>query len=312
MKKVCTKCRIEKDLNEFNKEKRSKDSLRSWCKDCVKNYRDSHKEERKINDKKRIQKYQQNIRKNGYPVIKKTCTRCGLEKDLNEFNKCKASKDGLQYHCRNCDNRQSKRYDDSHKEEKKRYDKKYKDSHKKETKKATKKRIQKYQQDIEENGYPITKKVCTKCEIEKSLDSFYKSKYFKDGYVNRCKVCCKEYSDSHKEEKSKYDKKYSQTKKRRLSKSIGSSKRRALEKSTSDGTVTYEYCKMLLEKQDNRCIYCNKRFSKKVKRSLDHKIPFKRNGTHTAKNVHFVCINCNSSKGIKTHEEYLEILKKEK
>jgi hypothetical protein len=32
----------------------------------------------------------------------KKCSHCSLEKSLNEFNKSKSSKDGLQYVCKNC------------------------------------------------------------------------------------------------------------------------------------------------------------------------------------------------------------------
>jgi len=32
-------------------------------------------------------------------------------------------------------------------------------------------------------------KVCRKCQIEKSLDSFHKHKQMKDGYLNICKSC---------------------------------------------------------------------------------------------------------------------------
>ena len=32
----------------------------------------------------------------------KTCTKCGVEKTLDSFNKQKASKDGLQYKCKDC------------------------------------------------------------------------------------------------------------------------------------------------------------------------------------------------------------------
>ena len=33
-KKICSKCKIEKDVCEFNKRKDSKDGLRGYCKKC--------------------------------------------------------------------------------------------------------------------------------------------------------------------------------------------------------------------------------------------------------------------------------------
>ena len=32
----------------------------------------------------------------------KTCTKCGIEKDVNHFSKCKSAKDGLQSYCKVC------------------------------------------------------------------------------------------------------------------------------------------------------------------------------------------------------------------
>lgn len=42
--KTCTKCKIEKSLNEFHKDKTTKDGLGPHCKLCVKRYTDSRKE----------------------------------------------------------------------------------------------------------------------------------------------------------------------------------------------------------------------------------------------------------------------------
>jgi hypothetical protein len=40
--KLCGKCKIEKEINEFHKNKNCKDGLAYWCKDCCKNYRISN------------------------------------------------------------------------------------------------------------------------------------------------------------------------------------------------------------------------------------------------------------------------------
>ena len=44
VKKQCTKCKIEKDFTEFNKNKRTKDGLHSQCKQCKKEYRDKNRD----------------------------------------------------------------------------------------------------------------------------------------------------------------------------------------------------------------------------------------------------------------------------
>lgn len=42
--KTCTKCEIEKELDQFSKGKGTKDGLQYWCKECIKEYRHDNKE----------------------------------------------------------------------------------------------------------------------------------------------------------------------------------------------------------------------------------------------------------------------------
>ena len=51
----------------------------------------------------------------------KRCSRCKIEKELNEFNKDKSSKDGLRYRCKLCE----KQYYQLNREEKNQYQKQY-------------------------------------------------------------------------------------------------------------------------------------------------------------------------------------------
>lgn len=38
-KKICTKCKVEKDVNDFGKKDANKDGLQSYCKACTKAYK---------------------------------------------------------------------------------------------------------------------------------------------------------------------------------------------------------------------------------------------------------------------------------
>lgn len=49
--------------------------------------------------------------------ITKTCSKCGISKLLNEFHKDKSKKDGRKSCCGKCDNKRSKKYQQSHKKE---------------------------------------------------------------------------------------------------------------------------------------------------------------------------------------------------
>ena len=88
--KICTKCKIEKDTSEFNKSSYTKNGMQCWCKDCLKQRHNENHPEIKHRD----------IYKNkpGF----KTCTKCKIEKSIEEFGKSNRDKDGLQDWCREC------------------------------------------------------------------------------------------------------------------------------------------------------------------------------------------------------------------
>jgi hypothetical protein len=60
---------------------------------------------------------------------------------------------------------------------------------------------------LEGTGVKPTKK-CSKCQTEKSLDSFCKHKNMKDGLNNNCKDCVKEYNNKNKQQIKEYKSKY--------------------------------------------------------------------------------------------------------
>ena len=51
MTKICSRCKIEKTLSEFGKDKKTKDGLNYWCKECCKVYRVDNKERKYTYDK---------------------------------------------------------------------------------------------------------------------------------------------------------------------------------------------------------------------------------------------------------------------
>lgn len=79
--KICSKCRISKPLNEFNKRKESIDGRRNQCKECE---RDRRRSTDKIN------------------VSEKICRKCGLMKPSCEFRKNINTKDNLHSMCKTC------------------------------------------------------------------------------------------------------------------------------------------------------------------------------------------------------------------
>lgn len=81
----------------------------------------------------------------------KICTKCGIEKELIEFNTRKDSKDGYRNECKLCKNRVINTIDNSH--------------------------------------YINHYKTCSSCKIEKNISEFYKAKGRKFGVKSNCKNC---------------------------------------------------------------------------------------------------------------------------
>lgn len=63
MKKICSICKKEKDISEFNKKTVSKDGLDTKCRDCQKAYDKSRKEIKKLYDKQYKQNNEDKIKK---------------------------------------------------------------------------------------------------------------------------------------------------------------------------------------------------------------------------------------------------------
>lgn len=64
----------------------------------------------------------------------------------------------------------------------------------------------------------MNKKICTKCNIEKDTNQFYKLKTGKFGVRSECKECAKEYYENNKETIVSYKKEYYKINKEKLSK----------------------------------------------------------------------------------------------
>jgi len=202
-------------------------------------------------------------------MMTKICTKCGLERDLEEFYNVKNYKNGKASACKLCYTKYSKKYYNLNIDVKKEYSKKYRKTHKEKRKK-------------------------------------YDKEYHKIHKEERNK-CSKKYRKIYKKKVKEYNKKYLQTEKGKLIKLVNNVKRRAQKIATEDNTINYETLNKLLQQQNNKCPYCGESFEKVVKH-LDHKIPYARGGTHTIKNVHYVCKYCNLSKNTKTHKEFVKEL----
>ena len=81
--KKCSKCGIEKDTTEFHSAKRNRDGLRGWCKSCVRDYAQTHKD--KNNESKRRNAYKHKEYHKEY--VKKWKKTESYKKWWNEYKK---------------------------------------------------------------------------------------------------------------------------------------------------------------------------------------------------------------------------------
>jgi len=164
---------------------------------------------------------------------KKTCSKCGIEKEFDEFYRSSKSKNGRTSSCKKCNNKSLHNYHRNKKikeatkilndgckicvkcnenkellefnKTRKSYDG-YTEKcteciniKKEEIKKKTKQKNKKLAKIRKEKGY----KICKQCMINKNLNDFFKSKDTKDGYYSKCKECCKEFNLKNNEKNKK-------------------------------------------------------------------------------------------------------------
>jgi hypothetical protein len=123
----------------------------------------------------------------------KKCTKCGLEKNLNEFYNNATKNDGKDSHCKKC----VKERQFINKKQIQNQQKKYYENNKD-------KIIEKRHNRIAIKRDNIISKICTSCNIEKLLNEFHKSRFGKDGYSSQCKSCRSEYSKKRYENKKEH------------------------------------------------------------------------------------------------------------
>jgi hypothetical protein len=94
--KKCSTCKEEKDVNQYLRNKFTKDGLGSYCLSCRKDY---HKKWRLKNPRLSLKTI---AKKELLLKGKKKCTKCGECKAIDMFHNSKISKDGLSSNCKAC------------------------------------------------------------------------------------------------------------------------------------------------------------------------------------------------------------------
>jgi hypothetical protein len=257
-KKICSKCKIEKDISEFGIVRRNKDGRMSMCKACHKEIRmPEDKEKRKLREsdpefKRKKKEYNRQYAKR--PEVKKR----NNEKMKNYFKSPKGRKYMKEY---------MKEYN---------------------SKPENKNRFKEYMREYYKRPEVIAKRNTPE---NKARNNEYQREYLKKPGVKQKR---KEYNQRPEVKKRKREV-YEKTPEWRAAHCKVMHKRRAKIKDL-EYSLTLEQWEKIIELQGNKCALCGKRFTKKNPATRDHIIPASRAGPYTMENTQAVHAACNSKK----------------
>jgi 5-methylcytosine-specific restriction endonuclease McrA len=196
----------------------------------------------------------------------KRCSRCGVEKALGEFSNQSRNKDGKQPKCKQCD----RKYIESNKDRIALQRKEYRNKNKDKIKEGGIEYYALHRDEILEKRRNISNKTLVTTR--------------RRGYIK------------HRKERLERNKAYQRSPQGKTILAGLRHKRRSVIKNV-ECTLTLPQWNKILELQQNRCILCEKRFTKKDPATRDHIIPvIPYNGPFTMENTQALCRSCNSKK----------------
>ena len=225
----------------------------------------------------------------------KTCSKCGEDKPLSEYNRHKSTRDKLRPECKACEIEYRRRWYKKNAEEVKA---KSREWHAANRQKAIEK---------SRNYYQTNKERLSKQNQEwREAHKAKTSEYGRDWYSrNRARVLdmARKYRTANREKISAKDRRYKQANPERIR--ANNVKRKAV-KRNAEGHFTPADIRALLKAQRGRCVYCQADIIDCY--TVDHMTPLSRGGSNWPDNLQLLCVSCNSSKHDKTHDEYLSYL----
>ena len=215
----------------------------------------------------------------------KKCTKCGVEKTLDSFNKQKACKDGLQYMCKDCKKDCKKAYYEANKEELLAKDKSYYEANKE--RKLAKTKIWR---EANKEKVEATRKVYYEANKEELLAN---SKAYYEANKEKVKAYC----EDNKEKISANGKRWT---KNNPGKVREISRRRRAKKLEVGENYTKEDEAFTKRLFDHACFNCGSTENLEV----DHYRPLSKGNALTLTNAIILCKSCNSSKSSKDPEQF--------
>lgn len=247
----------------------------------------------------------------------KVCNKCSKERELREFYNNKTNKDGKDRYCISC----RKLYTSEMRKIKKLGDFSQRYQPTSETKKCTRCGIEKNlcefaKELIRSSGYSS---VCKTCECKRSSEYYNRNKEKvsekKAGYWENNREILVErgrrYKSTHIKELHEWASKYRKdhklliltrnrvyfgTPRGKFVQRRSQHKRRSISKNV-ECSLTLDQWEKIIKLQENKCVICGKRFTKKNPATKDHIIPVTHYGPFTMENTQAAHHSCNSSKG---------------
>lgn len=224
---------------------------------------------------------------------KKSCTKCGNEKELTEFRFSNKEKTKYRSDCRECERIAFKRWNEANREYRKEYQrsrieqKRLNPEWVEEEKEKTRKRSQEY----------------TKANPEAVKQA--KAKYRE---ANREKINAKsrERYQANWEKERERKRKYEQTEEAKIKRRITRLNYIARKKG-AQGNYKKEDFLSLFNEGDQDCYLCGCSISQ-FDFHIEHKTPLSRGGSNEIDNIGISCMTCNVRKGNRTEEEFREYL----
>lgn len=103
--KICPTCKVEKTLDQYNKNKTRKDNLCRECKNC-----------QSVGGKKHYHTKKSPRLNEDLQFNHKICSECNIELPFEQFNKLKLGRFGIDTICKGCRKNKDKRYRNNNKE----------------------------------------------------------------------------------------------------------------------------------------------------------------------------------------------------
>jgi 5-methylcytosine-specific restriction endonuclease McrA len=202
--------------------------------------------------------------------MKKACSFCKIEKEINLFVKDNRNRSGFGARCKKCDSEASKKYAKNNKEKRTKYRQKYYENNKESIKEQQKQYRETHNRSEEHRAYRLKnkKKISTKA---------------------------KEYREKNKERIKEKSKLYYQENKEKFF--WHNAKRRSILRNASIYKITNKEKRKIL---NSICFAC----STTENITIDHAIPLSRGGGHRIGNLIPLCMSCNRSKKNKTLTEW--------